>query len=262
MGVQSVAMEPSQVALLLGASALAGAMNSVAGGGTLVAFPAALAFGALTARVASASAAIALTPAALAAAWTLRRELSAHGPLVAQLSVPAVGGGLFGAWLLTVATESVFEALVPWLVLTASFLILCKDLFLKKVLEAKARMSRRRTLALVVCVFAVSIYSGYFGAGKNLMMIALLTMLAQVDILEANAIKSAVVSIFMVVIAGYFLWHRVADVETAGIMAVGATIGSLSAARMARGARPKMLRYVVVAIGVTVSVVLAYQKLA
>src|SRR6185295_11315366 len=116
-------MDLDRDALLCAAAALAGAVNSIAGGGTLLSFPAAIAWG-LPSTVANATNAVALMPGSLASAWAYRREIRTSAGLARLLVPPAVAGGIAGALLLHVTPVRVFDALVPWLVLGATLLIL------------------------------------------------------------------------------------------------------------------------------------------
>ena len=120
-------------ALLVGAAALAGAVNSVAGGGTLLSFPAAMAWG-LPSTVANATNTVAMAPGGLSSAWAYRRELAGARPLVGLLALPAIVGGLAGAIILHHTPPRVFDRIVPWLVLGAALIIL-----------AQARLQRRAT---------------------------------------------------------------------------------------------------------------------
>ena len=105
------------------AAMLAGAINSIAGGGTLLSFPAAIAWG-LPSTVANATNAVAMMPGSLASAWAYRNEIRASSRLARLLLPPALIGGITGAVLLYVTPVRVFDMVVPWLVLAATLLIL------------------------------------------------------------------------------------------------------------------------------------------
>src|SRR5262245_30358442 len=119
-------MQPDQLVLLGLAAAAAGAINSVAGGGSLISWPAAVAAG-LSQVTASATNTVALTPGSLAAAWAYRRELGEGRRLTLLLCMPAAAGSLIGGVLLYAAPESVFENVVPVLVLGATLALIVKD---------------------------------------------------------------------------------------------------------------------------------------
>src|SRR6185503_16415612 len=123
-------MNLARDAFLVASAAAAGAINSVAGGGTLLSFPAALAAG-LPPLMANASNAVALTPGSLAAAWSYRHFLGDKKRLAALLALPAMGGAALGAIILRHTRPSVFEAIVPWLILGATLVILLQQLGLR-----------------------------------------------------------------------------------------------------------------------------------
>jgi uncharacterized membrane protein YfcA len=231
----------------------------MAGGGTLITFPAALAAG-LSGVVASATSSMSLLPGALAATWAYRRELSGRGRLVALLAGPAVLGGLAGAVLLISSAERVFTLIVPWLVLAGTLLIVARDLIWRRASAGAQQASPTRVAGIGACIFGVAVYAGYFGAGKNIILLALLTLLQRVTIHEANALKSAVVSMMTLVSSAFFLWRGVADLGAVAALALGSTLGSFGGASVARRVKPELVRYAVVGIGLTLSGALAYQR--
>lgn len=120
-------MDLTQAALLAGGAAVAGVINAVAGGGTLVSFPAAIAAG-LSPLAANATNAVALTPASLASAWAYRRELARDWRVLKVLLLPSFLGGIGGSALLLVTPQRVFDAAVPALVLLATLLLFWQNL--------------------------------------------------------------------------------------------------------------------------------------
>ena len=133
-------MQPVRDGLLFGATALAGAVNAVAGGGTLLSFPAAIAWG-LPSPVANATNALAMCPGSLASAWAFRRELAAHRSFAALLSVPTIVGAVIGAALMRRTPVRTFDAIVPVLVFAATLVLLLQGLIARR---AVARGRRRR----------------------------------------------------------------------------------------------------------------------
>src|SRR5262245_44883229 len=160
---ETAAVHPLRDGLLFGATALAGAVNAVAGGGTLMSFPAAIAWG-LPSPVANATNALALCPGALASAWAYRRELSAHASLGALLSVPTIAGAVIGAALMRITPARTFDAIVPVLVFAATLALLLQGLVARRADAAAPAPSRARTAAAVAIQLAVGAYGGYFGA--------------------------------------------------------------------------------------------------
>src|SRR6185295_1782493 len=151
-------MRPAELLLLGLAAAAAGAINSVAGGGSLVSWPAAVAAG-LSQVTASATNTVALTPGSLASAWAYRRELGEGKRLTLLLCIPAAVGSLLGGVLLYAAPASVFENLVPGLVLGATLVLVVKDSLFKHV-PASLQPSRLRLGLVSAGILVVAIYGG------------------------------------------------------------------------------------------------------
>jgi len=241
-------------ASLGGASCVAGAINSIAGGGTLVSFPAALAIG-LSPVVANATNAVALIPGTLASAFAYRRELAADTRNFLPLLIPSLLGGLAGAYLLLAAPEKVFVTLVPWLVLGATLLILLKRPLLKRI-GSSGEPSRRRLVSVAVGIFLMGVYGGYFGAGIGIITLAALGLLQPLDIHTMNARKSVLTTLVNGAAAGLFIVQGAANWPAVGVMTVGSVGGGYLGATLARRIRPPVVSAAVVAIGLILSVAL------
>lgn len=252
-------MDAVETLFLVAAGALGGVINSMAGGGTLITFPAALAAG-LPGVAASASSSMALLPGALSASWAYRRELQGRWSLIASLALPAALGGLLGAILLISSAERTFTMIVPWMVLGATLLIVARDLIWRRASTGRPSAGVARHVTIGVCLLAVAVYAGYFGAGKNIVLLALLTLLQRVTIHEANALKSAVVAMMTTVSSIFFLWKGLPNLGVVAALAVGSTLGSFAGASVARKVKPELVRYAVVGIGLMLSGALAYQR--
>ncbi len=239
------------------ASCVAGAINSIAGGGTLVSFPAAMAVG-LSPVVANATNAVALVPGTLASAFAYRRELLADKRHFVPLLVPALCGGLVGAYVLLAAPASVFEKVVPWLVLGATTLILLKRPILKRLGAAEAP-TRARVVAVGVGIFLMGAYGGYFGAGIGIITLAALSLLAPMDIHTMNARKTVLASVVNGAAAGLFIGRGTANLGAAGVMAIGSIAGGYFGARLARRVPPAKVSAAVVAIGLMLTAILFYR---
>jgi uncharacterized membrane protein YfcA len=254
-------MSWSQIVLLFVASALAAAINSIAGGGTLLSYPVAVYVG-LPPVVASATNSVAQAPGALAAAWAYRRELRGKRRLLLILAGPSFVGGILGSLLLLSLEERAFELIVPWMVLFATLLIFGKDFLWKRLRAVQERATPRRTWLAVCGVLGIAVYSGYFGAGKNILLLAMLTLVQKLTIHELNAVKCAVTAMVTSFTAVYFISQGAADPTAAPVMALGTVTGAYSAASLARRVRPLVVRYAVVAIGLGLAGALAYQRFA
>lgn len=228
-------VEPARLALLGLAALLAAMINSVAGGGSLVSFPALLAMG-VPPVIASATNTAALTPGNVAAAVAYRSGL---GREIRALAACAAVGGVVGAVVLVSAPPRAFELLVPWLVAGATLLL---------VLDLGARRPSRAGIALV------SVYGGYFGAGIGMLVLALL---GKGDLHQKNAAKCVIVAAVNGAATGYFLLTGRVELVAALVMAAGAIVGGYGGAAVAKRVNPERVRWVVVAIGTLLTVSLA-----
>jgi uncharacterized protein len=240
--------------LLALASAAAGAINSIAGGGTLISFPAAIACG-LSPVVANASNTVALVPGSLASAWAYRKELGENRAVVVRFLAPSVVGGTLGALLVLAAPERVFELVVPWLVLGATALICFKDALQKRI-GARGKPSRERTLGVGIGIFVMALYGGYFGAGIGIITLAMLTLLTPLSIHQMNAMKTLIASAVNGAAAVLFLMRGTPNLRAAGVMAVGSVAGGYLGARVAQRVPARAVRLTVVGIGLGLSLLL------
>jgi uncharacterized membrane protein YfcA len=245
------------LALLGIATALAGAVNSIAGGGSLISFPAALAIG-LPPVVANATNCVALTPGGLASAVAYRRELGGKRRLVMLLALPAVAGGLLGAMVLLSAPERIFQLVVPWLIAGATLLLALQERIARRSAARRGPTPPRdRSGWVAVGIFFLAIYGGYFGAGMGIVILALLGLLGEATIHELNATKTVVGAAINGTAAVYFVVSGAVRYDALAVMALGAIVGGYGGAALARRARPRAVRWVVVCIGVGLSAILA-----
>jgi uncharacterized membrane protein YfcA len=234
----------------LAVSALAaGAVNSVAGGGTLLTFPALTAV--VRPVVANGTSTVALVPGSVAGAWGYRREFRHLVRWALILAGPSLVGGAIGTLLVTRFPESYFDTLVPWLILTAALLFLLQPTLTRLTGLGKAQAAPARgTLAGVVAFqFLVAVYGGYFGAGIGILMIASLSLMGVGDIHDMNALKTFLaacingVSVVVWVLEDRVRW----DLVPAMILA--AVAGGYLGARTARRMPNNVVRWIVVGIG-------------
>jgi uncharacterized membrane protein YfcA len=245
-------------ALLCGVAALAGGINAVAGGGTLLSFPAAMAWG-LPSTLANATNAVAMMPGSLASAWAYRREIRASARLLRVLALPALVGGVTGAVLLHATPVRVFDAIVPWLVLGATLVILFQRRAGTSGGAAHREKLRRRTLLAVGCQFAVGVYGGFFGAAMGIVTLAFLGLVMQADIQQKNGVKNLLAVLINGVASLYFAWAGLVNARAALIMTAGAVAGGYVGGHAARRTPANVVRGLVVAIGLALSALLAYR---
>ncbi len=246
-------MSPLAVGLVSLASFAGGAINSVAGGGTLLAFPAAMAAG-LPPIVANATNSVAMTPASLASAFAYRRELRASRRWLSLLTLPSIAGGVAGAWLLVATPERWFARLVPLLVLAATLLLVWQNLRPERASDAPTE--RRHRVAATLVQLGISIYGGYFGAGMGILMLAGFSLLELGDLHQKNAVKSVLGALINGAATLSFIASGKIDPTLAVAMGTSATLGGFLGAAGARRVPPRVLRWIVIAIGVALTVVL------
>lgn len=241
-----------QIALIGIAAFAAGAVNSVAGGGTFFSFPALLAVG-VPPVVANASNSVSLWPGSLAAAWAFRRELKRFSRSLPWLSLVAFVGGIAGGLLLLATSNAVFARLIPWLLLVATVLFAFSNeisAVVKKWKPPPAGASDHHVgPGGYVFQLVVSIYGGFFGAGMGILMIAALAIQGFKDVHEINALKnwlSAViysVAVATFVIAGAVSWpHTI-------VMILTASLGGYWGAAIARKLPALWLRRFIIIVG-------------
>ena len=258
-------MNLARDAFLIGSSVAAGAINSVAGGGTLLSFPAAMASG-MPPVIANATNAVAMTPGSLAAGWSYRRFLGEKARLTAWLLLPAAIGATLGAIILRHTKPSLFEAIVPWLILGATLVILLQQLGLtmsaKATLTPEAVNAPRRFALIMFFQLLVGIYAGYFGGAMGIIMLAYLSLLGGMEIHQMNAIKNLLAALMNGVASIYFVACGMVDPRGALLMTAGAVAGGFIGARIARRVKPRIVRWTVIVIGLSLSAIFAVRYFA
>jgi uncharacterized membrane protein YfcA len=245
-----------ELALAAAAAVAAGAVNALAGGGTLITFPALTALG-LPAVAANVTNTVAVAPGHLGATLAQKRDLVGQGARLRRLVPAALLGGLLGGVLLLHTGEGLFRRLVPWLILCASALLALQERVRAWLVRRLARSSVDGHEALaIVPVFLAAVYGGYFGAGLSVIVLAALGLLLDDSLTRLNATKQAIgfaantSAALLFALTGPVYW------PAALVMAVGAIAGGALGGRLASRIHPVTLRRVVVTLGVAVG--LAY----
>ena len=231
---------------LFAAAFAAGALNAVAGGGTLITFPALVAAG-LPPIVANATSSVSQWPGYVASSLAFRRELSGQRQF-AGMSVASLAGGLVGGYLVTVVSPRLFDVLIPWLILLATAMF-AFSATLTRWMGAHAANVGRSTAALLVGQFVVSIYGGFFGGGMGIMMLALYSLFALDTLTRMNALKTWLSVVISGVAVVTFIVAGIVDWPAALVMLAGTIAGGVAGARLARRLPAVWLKRVVVALG-------------
>lgn len=245
--------------VIIGIAALAaGAVNSIAGGGTFFSFPALLAVG-VPPVVANASNSVSLWPGSLAGAWAFRRELARFSRSLPLLSAVAFVGGIAGGLLLLATSNAAFSKLIPWLLLVATVLFAFSaqiSALVKKLKPAPAHADERHVgPAGYVFQLAVSVYGGFFGAGMGILMLAALAIQGFKDVHEINALKNWLSAVIYSVAVGTFVIANAVSWPHTIVMLLTGTAGGYLGAALARRIPARLLRYCIIATG---SVLTAY----
>jgi uncharacterized protein len=237
--------------LLIVAALAAGLINSVAGGGMFLTFPA-LVFTGVPSIIANASSTTALIPGVLASGWAYREDFrkSENFPFW-PLAIVSVLGGIVGALLLLFTPQSTFDSVIPWLMLAATLLFT----FGARITPALKRVIHIGPVAVVVIQFFIAIYGGYFGGAIGIMMLATWTVFGLTDIHVMNANRTLMGAAANIIAAVLFIVARKVWWPQTLVMLVGTIIGGYIGARMARKVKPAYIRAIVIAVstGITIA---------
>jgi uncharacterized membrane protein YfcA len=236
--------------LLFIVAAFAGAINSVAGGGSFVTLPTLL-YAGVTPVVANATSTMAMLPGSVASAVAYRRELQSRSEWLVALGLVSLVGGLLGGVLLVRTSDTSFMRLLPWLMLLAAVTFT----FGNRVRRTLSLEHLQGNLLLVSIVqFVIAIYGGYFGGGMGIMMLASFALGGMLDIHEMNALKTFLGVAVNVLALGEFIVRGVVAWAPGLIMMAGAILGGYFGAVLARRMDPRWVRAVVIVIGWTMTI--------
>jgi uncharacterized protein len=240
----------------------AGAINSIAGGGTLLSFPALVWVG-RNPVLANATNSVALWPGSLAGMIGFRHDLARVRPWLLLLTIPSLIGGAAGAILLLRTSERTFERLAPFLILGATLLLAFQEAISSR-LNSVAREHQNPTPGWVIFVFAfqllVGLYGGYFGAGMGILMLAALGLIGLTDLHQMNGLKNLLAICINGIAAIYFAVNGAVLWRDAGIMAVAAIAGGFGGAKLAHKLGRRFVRGAVVVIGLTMTIALLLRR--
>jgi len=223
-------MNPFSFLIAALAAFAAGAVNALAGGGTLITFPALTALG-LPAVTANITSTVSLFPGYFGATWAQRKDLKGQEKRLYFLLPAAALGGLIGGLLLLQSGEKLFKQLVPFLIRKSSL-----------------------PFAMLLITLA-AIYGGYFGAGLSVIVLAFLALLLEDSLTRLNALKQSIAFATNTAAATLFMFSGQVNWSIAAVMAVSALIGGVAGGKLASRVNPTVLRWLVVGIGLIVSVV-------
>jgi uncharacterized protein len=231
--------------LLFAVAVVAGAINSVAGGGSFLTLPTLL-YAGVAPVVANATSTLAMWPGSVASAVAYRRELQGRARWVVPLGIVSLIGGFLGGVLLVRTSDTSFLRLLPWLMLLAAVTFT----FGNRVRRALALDHLHGNVLLVsVLQFVIAVYGGYFGGGMGIMMLASFALGGMLDIHEMNALKMFLGVAVNLLALGEFIFKGIVAWGPGLIMVVGSIVGGYFGAVLARKIDPRWVRAFVIAIG-------------
>jgi len=234
----------------------AGAVNALAGGGTLISFPVLVALG-VPPVASNITNAVALCPGYFGATIAQLPNLKGQRAQVMLLVPVAVLGGLAGGMILLRTGERTFTALVPWMILAASLLLAVQEPLKKFVIKRLSNSSRKHHTAVfsALPIAAAAIYGGFFSAGMSVLLLAVLGLTLDDSLTRLNALKQVLAFSVNIAAAVFFLFSDQVVWIAAAVMAVGALIGGAIGGKLAGKLPPAVLRWVVVVAGVAIAII-------
>jgi uncharacterized membrane protein YfcA len=215
----------------------------------------------LPSTIANATSTVAIWPGSLGGMWGYRRDLRGLPQATSALIVPSLLGGIIGAVLLVLTPTDVFDRLIPLLILFATLLFMLQEPVQRLIKTAGQAHegSMSWLVGALVFQFFVSVYGGYFGAGIGILMLAAFSIMGFTDIHQMNGLKTFLALCINGVAAVYFIWNGMVSWPHALVMAVGAIVGGVWGAGMARRIGPNGVRKIVIIVGFTMAVSLLFR---
>ncbi len=259
-------MSPLEGVVLFGAGAVASAINSVAGGGSLITFPVLTVGLKIPALVANATNAVGLFPGSLASGLGFKDHLGKTGVYFKKLLIPTMLGSILGALLLLNTSEVAFKIIIPFLILFASTLLW----FQPKVKAMLAKSDHQMVSPKVglILQFLVAAYGGYFGAGMGIMMLASFALYMEGNTHELNGVKSLLGTVINFVASIVFVIQSSVSPKPlilgsyALVLLLGGIVGGYAAARMSLKVDPDKLRIAIAIYGFIMTAYFFYKIFA
>ena len=254
-------MTPLNAIVIFIAATLAGALNSVAGGGSFISYPA-LVFGGVPLINANTTSTIALWPGTVASVGAYRKEIAAERAGLWPLLIVSLIGGIIGALILRNTTQDTFARLLPFLLLLATFLFA----FGKRISERTRTLVSGTALppstlriGVIAFQFFIAIYGGFFGGGIGMMMLAAYALLGMDNIHRMNGIKTLMASVINGAAVVIFIFSGLIYWPQALVMVGGAIIGGYAGATYAQRLNPQRVRQFVIVVGCVMTVIFFYR---
>lgn len=243
--------------IVVGLAAVAGgAVNALAGGGTLITFPMLTAVG-VPVVAANVTNTVALCPGYLGATFAQKTDLRGQARRLRYLLPAGVLGGIGGGSLLLHTGDQTFRKIVPFLILLAVGLLACQDWLRARLLRRTERpdAAAARDAWSILPVVPAAVYGGYFGAGVSVIVLAVLGLVIEDSLTRLSALKQAISFSINIAAAVFFLFSGQIVWSAALVMAAGALAGGALGGRLAGRISPVLLRRLVVMVGIVVALI-------
>ncbi|MGP0092968.1 MAG: sulfite exporter TauE/SafE family protein [Xanthobacteraceae bacterium] len=243
------------ISLLLGAGLLGGIANALAGGATLITFPAMLATG-LPPIIANASNAVAVAPGHFIAAIADRERIPPLSLRFWLLVTTALAGSIVGALLLLATPSGLFTLLVPPLIAVATVIFAWSSTVQAAMARCRGRGANGSgSLELTLLLGLAAIYGGYFGAGLGVMLMAVLAVTGMNDVRAANATKNILATVVSFATIAIFTARHVVSWSETLVMLLGAITGGFLGGRLVRVLPAHIVRRIVIAVGIVMTAI-------
>jgi uncharacterized membrane protein YfcA len=246
-------MSVLEALLVVGVGFLAGTINTIVGSGSLITFPTLLAIG-FSPVVANVSNTVGISFGSLSGAVGYRRELGGQRRRVMLLGAASLIGGITGGILLLTLPSSVFDDVVPVLILLAVALVIVQPRLSRFVAERRSRVVEHGGFELWIGIFLTGIYGGYFGAAQGVILLALLGIFIAENVQRLNAVKNVLALIANGVAAVLFVFFADVNWAVVVLIAVGSVVGAQVGAHVGRRLPARALRALIVVVGLVAAV--------
>ena len=246
-------MSVLEVLLLTGAAFLAGTINTIVGSGSLITFPTLLAIG-YSPVIANVSNTVGITFGSMSGAVGYRRELGGQQRRAKVLGSASLVGGITGGVLLLTLPSSVFDAVVPVLIILAVVLVILQPRLSRVVAERRSRTVEHGGIELWIGIFLTGVYGGYFGAAQGVILLSLLGIFIADSLQRLNAVKNVLALIANGVAAILFVFFADVNWAVVVVIAVGSVVGAQLGATVGRRLPAPALRGLIVVVGLVAAI--------
>jgi uncharacterized membrane protein YfcA len=246
-------MSVLEALLLIGAAFLAGTINTIVGSGSLITFPTLLAIG-YSPVLANVSNTVGITFGSLSGSVGYRKELGGQRHRTTVLGSASLIGGLTGGVLLLTLPSSVFDAVVPVLIVVAVVLVILQPRLSRFVAERRTRVVEHGGFELWIGIFLTGVYGGYFGAAQGVILLSLLGIFIADSLQRLNAVKNVLALIANGVAAVLFMFFADVAWSVVLLVAVGSVVGAQLGATVGRRLPARALRGLIVVVGLVAAV--------